>query len=349
MQQKPRHFRGPVLAAALVLAACSTPPRAPVVDRGPERQAPPAPTVADPKPARPAEVRPADTRPQTYTVQKGDTLVRIALEQGIAYRDLAQWNGIQNPNVIRVGQVLRLTDPKAPPPAPASAATAAPLKAAGAIEARPLEAKASEAKAAEAKPVEARPAAAQPDHGAPPEGLRTEPRALKLPWSEQALAQVQRKAEAPKPAIQPAVAAVPPSAATEKKPEPQREADDDDRDRVDWAWPAQGKVIAGFTPGGKGVDIAGKAGQPVIASAAGKVVYSGAGLRGYGNLIIIKHNAVWFSAYAHSSRLLVKEGESVARGQKIAEMGDTDADQVKLHFEIRRYGQPVDPLKHLPG
>ncbi|MDQ5960632.1 MAG: lipoprotein NlpD, partial [Pseudomonadota bacterium] len=98
----------------------------------------------------------------------------------------------------------------------------------------------------------------------------------------------------------------------------------------------------------KGIDIGGKAGDPVIAAGDGKVVYSGTGLRGYGMLIIVKHNATFLSAYAHNQKLLVKEGQTVSKGQKIAEMGNSDADQVKLHFEVRRQGKPVDPLKYLP-
>ena len=123
-----------------------------------------------------------------------------------------------------------------------------------------------------------------------------------------------------------------------------------DGGNIDWAWPAAGKVISGFseTANLKGIDIAGKSGQPVLASGPGKVVYAGNGLRGYGKLIIIKHNNTFLSAYAHNREILVKEGQQVARGQKIAEMGDSDADQVKLHFEIRRLGKPVDPAKFLP-
>lgn len=115
-------------------------------------------------------------------------------------------------------------------------------------------------------------------------------------------------------------------------------------------WPATGKVIAGFSDSAnlKGIDIAGKSGQPVVASAAGRVVYAGTGLRGYGKLIIVKHNSTYLSAYAHNRDILVKEGQQVGKGQKISEMGDTDADQVKLHFEIRRLGKPVDPVKYLP-
>jgi lipoprotein NlpD len=124
----------------------------------------------------------------------------------------------------------------------------------------------------------------------------------------------------------------------------------DDDEKLDWQWPATGKLVTGFsdTANLKGIDIAGKAGQPVLASAAGKVVYAGTGLRGYGKLVIVKHNTTFLSAYAHNSEILVKEGQQVTRGQKIAEMGNTDSDQVKLHFEIRQLGKPVDPLKYLP-
>jgi lipoprotein NlpD len=114
--------------------------------------------------------------------------------------------------------------------------------------------------------------------------------------------------------------------------------------------PARGKLIGRFSESDrrKGIDIAGKLGEPVMASAAGKVVYSGSGLRGYGKLIIIKHNNTFLSAYAHNDKILVKEGQSVTRGQKIALMGKTDASQVELHFEVRRFGKPVDPAKYLP-
>lgn len=116
-----------------------------------------------------------------------------------------------------------------------------------------------------------------------------------------------------------------------------------------WAWPAQGELIERFTPGGaRGIAIAGKRGQPVYAAAPGTVVYQGSGLRGYGELIIIKHDADFLSAYAHNDRILVKEGSVIRRGQKIAEMGSSGSDRVKLHFEIRRRGVPVDPLIYLP-
>jgi lipoprotein NlpD len=133
-----------------------------------------------------------------------------------------------------------------------------------------------------------------------------------------------------------------------RAPLPALESDDDDK--LAWVWPAKGKVVTGFseTANLKGIDIAGTAGQAVLASAGGTVVYAGTGLRGYGKLIIVKHSGTYLSAYAHNKEILVKEGQQVAKGQKIAEMGSTDADQVKLHFEIRRHGKPVDPLRYLP-
>jgi lipoprotein NlpD len=119
---------------------------------------------------------------------------------------------------------------------------------------------------------------------------------------------------------------------------------------LSFAWPANGTVIGTFDEvKNKGLDIAGQAGDPVLAAADGQVVYAGAGLRGYGNLIILKHNNTFLTAYAHNQSLLVKEDQQVRRGQKIAEMGKTDADRVKLHFEIRRQGKPVDPAKFLPA
>jgi len=119
-------------------------------------------------------------------------------------------------------------------------------------------------------------------------------------------------------------------------------------DDLNFIWPAAGSLLAGFDEArNKGYDISGKAGDPVLAAADGRVVYSGAGLRGYGNLVILKHNNTFLTAYAHNQTLLVKEDQSVRKGQKIAEMGSTDADRVKLHFEIRRNGKPVDPARYL--
>jgi lipoprotein NlpD len=136
----------------------------------------------------------------------------------------------------------------------------------------------------------------------------------------------------------------PPAASAASRPAAPTEDD------LGWIWPANGQVIAGFDEArNKGLDLGGNAGDPVLAAADGRVVYAGAGLRGYGNLIIIKHNNTFLSAYAHNQTLLVKEDQPVRKGQKIAEMGNSDADRVKLHFEIRRQGKPVDPSRYLPA
>ncbi|MGC2047524.1 MAG: peptidoglycan DD-metalloendopeptidase family protein [Gallionella sp.] len=179
--------------------------------------------------------------------------------------------------------------------------------------------------------------------------VKEQPKVVKYAYSEAAMAQIEKVQEQK---YSPALVAK-----AESKPEtkPEAKAAPDERDEADesglgWILPAQGKVIGEFSESAnrKGIDIAGALGQPVYASAAGKVVYSGSGLRGYGKLIIIKHNKTYLSAYAHNDKVLVKEGENVARGQKIAAMGKSDSDQVKLHFEVRRLGKPVDPAKYLP-
>ncbi|MBK6806326.1 MAG: peptidoglycan DD-metalloendopeptidase family protein [Betaproteobacteria bacterium] len=359
-----------LVAIAALVAGCATRTPAPVVERAPQppaRTAPAAASVAAPPAPATAAKAPAepDWRPQTYTVKRGDTLYQVALEHGLDYRDLAAWNGIENVNVIRVGQSLRLTAPgsEAAPAAVASATgapgtTTAPLRTAppvGAGDARP------------ALPASS-PTAAPTGTPRPVDGAsKTTPRAVKEPWSEQAMRDVARSGggvdapgvasaepatrSAPPPmpagpsvAQAPAPVAPPPVAAPAAGPSP------GDDEGLDWVWPAKGKLVAAFSESAtlKGIDIAGAGGDPVLASAPGKVVYAGAGLRGYGKLVIVKHNATYLTAYAHNREILVKEGQSVTRGQKIAEMGSTDADRVKLHFEIRRLGKPMDPLRYLP-
>lgn len=175
--------------------------------------------------------------------------------------------------------------------------------------------------------------------------IKEQPKLVKYSYSEAAVAQIEKVQEAPK--TRPTVVAkpiVPPPVTSSD------DVDDSEEAELDWSMPAEGKLIASFSESAnrKGIDIAGKLGQPVVASAPGKVVYSGSGLRGYGKLVIIKHNKTYLSAYAHNDQVLVKEGQSVTRGQKIATMGNTDTDQVKLHFEVRRFGKPVDPAKFLP-
>ncbi|PQA78097.1 peptidoglycan DD-metalloendopeptidase family protein [Rhodoferax sp. TS-BS-61-7] len=148
----------------------------------------------------------------------------------------------------------------------------------------------------------------------------------------------------------PAKAASTPVAAASAPSTPAPAAAASGEDDLAWIWPGNGPVVAGFDEvKNKGLDIGGAAGDPVLAAGEGKVVYAGAGLRGYGNLIILKHNNTYLTAYAHNQTLLVKEDQTVKKGQKIAEMGSSDADRVKLHFEVRRQGKPVDPAKYLPA
>ena len=253
-------------------------------------------------------------KPDYYTVKPGDTMIRIGLDTGQNWRDIARWSGVENPNQIEVGQVLRIALP-----VPGTViATAAPT-AAGAVPRAVVPATATPTAVApgttagSAKPV----IAATGSAGAATPGAGTVVAA-------------------------PVTAATPAATAASA---PVANADDD----IAWIWPTNGGVVAGFDDvKNKGIDIGGIAGESVVAAADGRVVYVGAGLRGYGNLIILKHNNTFLTAYAHNQTLLVKEDQSVRRGQKIAEMGSSDADRVKLHFEVRRQGKPVDPAKYLP-
>ncbi|MFM2059167.1 MAG: hypothetical protein RLY71_3552 [Pseudomonadota bacterium] len=258
------------------------------------------------RPATPASGTPVKSPPSGqenagkvgyFAVRPGDTLIRIGLETGQNWRDLQRWNNLDNPNLIEVGQVLRVM----PPGQDSSGVAVRPVVSARA-EPRPIDTKAS------------------------------------APAPSPASA-------APLPVAAPAVSA--PVAPAAPAPAPSgREADED----LNWVWPAQGALVSSFDETrNKGVAIAGKAGDPVHAAADGRVVYAGSGLRGYGNLIIIKHNDTFLTAYAHNQTLLVKEDQPVRRGQKIAEMGSSDTDRVQLHFEVRRRGKPIDPTRVLPG
>jgi lipoprotein NlpD len=242
-----------ILSTSMVLiTGCTTTPRAKpasVIDRSSGT------VVAEPAP------------PGYYRVKKGDTLARIALDNGQGPRDVAQWNKAENPNfnpdVIEVGDLILIKPPvnKA------------------------------------AKPSDKKPASTD-------------------------------KVDTPAPA-------------EASKPEVVAEPG------IRLSWPAKGRVTGEFNEANKGIDIAGKVGEPILAAADGKVVYAGNSLRGYGNLVIVKHDNTYLTAYAHNSKLLVKEGDSVRKGQKIAEMGDTDTNSPKLHFELRVNGKPVNPTPYL--
>ena len=280
-----------VTLTALVLAGCGTRmTKAPVEDRG-TSSASSSPSSVPGVVVTPIKPLPGGEnagKPGYYTVKAGDTLIRIGLENGQGWKDIARWNNLDNANLIEVGQVLRV----APPSATAATETG--------VVARPVASSAV------------------------------------VPASA---------ASTPKPAASAAVAVPAPIPAPTSAAAAASSEDD-----VPFIWPASGTLLAGFDEArNKGYDISGKAGDPVLAAADGRVVYAGAGLRGYGNLVILKHNNTFLTAYAHNQALLVKEDQTVRRGQKIAEMGSTDADRVKLHFEIRRQGKPVDPVRYLPA
>jgi lipoprotein NlpD len=269
-------------------------------------------------------------------VKRGDTLYSIATANGIEPRELAALNKIDDPSSLRVGQVLVLT----PPQTASGSVSVNPVATTAPVEARPLGAASAPASGTASPATASAPATGA--SGTP--GLKTGPKAVKLPYSEENLALLRRGEEVRPAQAEPAApvkpAATPPAAGS---------ASGDGG--PNWAWPAAGKIVGTFKQsGGKGVAIAGKLGDPVYASAAGTVVYSGEGLPSYGKLIIVKHNDEYLSVYAHNSAILVKEKQTVAKGQKIAEMGTSGAGapSPRLHFEIRRLGKTVDPEQLLP-
>ncbi len=303
-----------VLASALLLGGCTSVSlsRAPVEDRGnPNASTPTATTTtvagtsttATAAPLKPLPGIENAGKPGYYTIRPGDTMIRIGLDTGQNWRDIARWNGLENPNLIEVGQVLRVIPPGTAETTPGSFIP---------------------------RPVTVPPTVV--GTAIPPAGTRTATATTPTAAVTTTTAPV-----VVTPAPSPVSTAPVPAASS---------AGDDD---VAWIWPTSGAVIAGFDEAkNKGLDIAGKAGDPVLAAGDGRVVYAGAGLRGYGNLVILKHNNTYLTAYAHNQTLLVKEDQTVRKGQKIAEMGQSDADRVKLHFEIRRQGKPVDPARYLP-
>lgn len=266
----PKAFRlsASVLVLALVSACTSTRVPAPVEDRGSSNGMPRRGAVVVSAASLPGAENAG--KPGYYTVKPGDTLHRIALDNGQTWRDMMRWNNLVNPDVIEVGQVLRV---------------------------------------------------------APPGGNAESTGVVVQPLSSAPIASTDNKAPVGKAASTPL-----------------------SDDGLGFIWPSSGTVSAGFDEArNKGLDITGKAGDPVLAAADGQVVYAGSGLRGYGNLIILKHNNTYLTAYAHNKALLVKEDQRVKKGERIAEMGNTDADRVKLHFEVRRLGKPVDPMRVLPA
>ncbi len=311
----------------------------------------PAPVRDSKVPTRIEVARPSVIKTTSlYAVKKGDTVYSIALDHGVDYRELIAWNRLDNPNRIRIGQTLQVVAP--------GATEKSGVVVEGVSEVRPISSSGSPV----ARSLDEQPQAAVfslvPEKGFPlvrptlagteTEQLKRVPKGGKLPYSEENLAKVKAQ-EAPQVAVaspQPTPNAErPPASAAAALSAPAAMAG------IDWVWPASGKILATFSDGSgeanKGIDIAGKIGEPVQAVAVGKVIYVGT-MNKYGKLVIVLHGSGHSSVYAHNSNILVKEGQMVTRGQKIAELGDSDADQPKLHFEIRQQGKPVDPLKFLP-
>lgn len=311
--------RALLLFGLIGLAACSTSLRkAPIVERQPT-------TILEDSPraqmgGQGSKDAPQVAPPGYYIVKKGDTLIGIGLDTGNDWRELAAWNNLDNPNRILVGQQLRIVSPN--------------------IESNSV----SEVKAISA-PVEIRPVTDPSprkagDPGAPAAGAVVG--GVPVPGAAKTgLTPAERVGDKPADKVADAKASdkVSDKASSERA----------EGASLAWTWPANGTIIEGFSETrNKGIDIALKAGDPVAAALDGQVVYAGNALRGYGNLIIVKHPPGYLTAYAHNRKLLVKEGEAVKRGQQIAEAGNTDAERVKLHFEIRKGGKPVDPVKYLP-
>lgn len=261
---------------------------APVIDR-----APPSAGLTKPGAVKPVPPQITPASGDYYVVRKGDTLYSIALEHGADYRELAQWNSLDDPTKINVGQQLRVK-----PPLGTSSVQVGSARVGERVESRPLE----------SRPAETARSALEP-----PDAARTEPK--------------------PQPGPPPA-----PPAATVAAGE------------LEFVWPAKGKVLAGFAePRSKGIDIDGKLGDPIVAAAPGRVTYIGSGIPGLGKLVVIKHDNGFITVYAHNREILVKEQQAVTRGQRIAELGASDADRPKLHFQIRKGSAAVDPLRYLPG
>lgn len=271
----------------LLLAGCASNNPAPVLDRAPPQGI-----------EKPAVI---EVKAGYYLVKKGDTLKSIALDHGQDYKDIATWNSLDNPNLIKVDQVLRVI-----PPEGAAGVETHAVPQPAAIEMRPVV-----------------------------DTMKREPKGGTQPYSDDAWAKLQNPA--------PATAATNQPKPVEAVAKPVTTLD------VDWAWPSNHKVSTPYSEGGsKGLDFEGNLGEPVLAAASGKVTLVTSSLRGYGNLIVVKHNTAYLSVYAHNSKMLVTEGQSVTKGQKIAEVGSTDTDRPNLHFEIRHEGKPVDPARFLP-
>lgn len=319
-----RQFSIALVISIATLSGCSSNPPAPVVDRAPTER-PNSESTNPSTVSQPSNQR-AQSRPNTYIVQTRDTMYSIGRRFGLDYREIAALNGIPAPYNIKPGQTLSI--PKK------SAANAEIYQTGEAATTVPL---------GSDEPIVWQSSA--PDTQITP--IVNTPKVYREPYSDQAYNResptiIIEKSVNPTtnvPFIPPTQSTVPAIPERNVTTTPQA---------ITWAWPHSGKVISNFGSANKGLDIAGKVGQSVKAAAAGKVIYSGSDLRGYGRMVIIKHNDLFLSVYAHNSHIYVKEGQLVSIGQKIAELGSTASSRPKLHFEIRRQGKSINPRQYLP-
>lgn len=342
-------MRGVFYFATLCLSigtvACSSNPPAPVMDRLPSSKSSTvdASNIKKNTALTRPTYKPGDWRPDTYVVKKGDNLFSIGLEHGYYYKDIAQANNITAPYHIQAGQLLSFKALKDKNTVKDNKPVANNTDG---VEITPINANSGASGVTTSDTAQTQPTII----------AITEPKATREIYSDEAFKKPLVIAKPPdeKPVVivstQKPTATNPPEATNKPKAEvkPESKPMAESPEDIDWVWPTKGRVVANFNEGSnKGIDIAGSNGQAVNAAATGKVIYSGSDLRGYGKLVIIKHNATYLSVYAHNSQILVKEGQQVTRDQKIAEMGNTDSNSVKLHFEIRRQGKSVDPSKYL--
>ncbi len=323
----------PWIGAILVASGCTTTVPAPVESRAPSGTSAVVAPAAPPVP-----------RPGYHIVKPGETLYSISHQYERDYRTIAEWNEITDPTVIKVGQEIRvvpLTELEGARPVESGVALESiPVAGVPRLESVPVGA-GSEPAAVSTLPVP------PPQPGGP---RKTEPKGGRVAYSAEAWKDLtQPQPSAPAPAAAVSVPSVKPASPSAVASAPVADQAVNVVGDLSWSWPGSGRIIGTFNDStNKGVDVSGNVGDAVLAAASGRVVYVGSGLRGYGNLVIVKHNDTYLSAYAHNSEILVKEGQAVQRGQKIAALGSSDADRPKLHFEIRRQGKPVDPLKYLP-
>ncbi len=266
----------------------------------------------------------------SHVVRPGETLYSIAWEAGYDYRDVAAWNGITPPYLIKPGQQIRLV----PPAGGRTRGATAPSRATYTVARGETLYSIARQHGLFVRDLAAWNGLSPPYTIRPGQRLRLGPPPDGHANPDDANDRAASRHGA-KPARSASAGAGPQQRSTLS---------------IRWIWPTEGKLLSRFDPGNgnKGIDIGGRRGQAIFAAAPGTVVYQGSGLRGYGQLIIIKHSADFLSAYAHNDKIYVKEGDVIKRGQKIAEMGSTGTDRVKLHFEIRDRGVPVDPLDYLP-